>query len=49
MAEITRSWEEHRQKGWPEPLPSPHRPEAEVEADYASTFVVCVLGVKVTV
>jgi hypothetical protein len=49
VAEITSSWEEHRNRGWPEPVPSPRRPEAEVEAEYASTFVVCVLDVKVTV
>lgn len=47
--EIMKSWGEHRANGWPDPVPQPHRTEAEVEADYTDDFVVCVLDITVSV
>lgn len=46
-AAIKESWAEHRAEGWPEPVPNPRRPEAEIEAEYSRTFVICVLDVEV--
>ncbi|BDA41931.1 hypothetical protein COCOBI_02-7290 [Coccomyxa sp. Obi] len=49
VAEITKSWAEHRQEGWADPVPQPRRSEQEIESDYTNDFVVCVLDVKVQV
>lgn len=49
VAEITKSWAEHRQQGWADPVPNARRPEADIESDYANDFVVCVLDIKVQV
>lgn len=49
VAQITKSWAEHRQEGWADPVPQPRRSEQEIESDYTNDFVVCVLDIKVQV
>lgn len=49
VAEITKSWAEHRLEGWADPVPQPRRSEQEIESDYTNDFVVCVLDIKVQV
>ncbi len=48
-ADISKSWAEHRQNGWADPVPNARCSEADMESDYSDHFVIAVIDVTVNV